>query len=288
MPVLERKIVHQHTTMCSHIIYPQFVLPLHKHAEYEIMLFTRGGGKQFVGEGEMEFKTGDVALIGSNVPHLHLCRSKLHPEEECEASGGEVLQFHPSLFPVDMENIPDYQTILTLLQKSQYGIRFSEEGLMEELLERFTQLDSLEYTARLIALLQILDRLSACKNTTTLSPTAYNSTNLMADTNEPVSKVYTYLYNHFKQDVKLCDIADYARQNATALCRSFKRATDKSIFQVLAEIRIGHARRLLTHSNLTISQIAYESGYSSVSHFIAQFRDIVHLTPSEYRSEIKK
>ena len=50
MAVLERKIIHGMATQCSHISYPQFVLPLHKHMEFEIMLFTKGGGKQFVGE----------------------------------------------------------------------------------------------------------------------------------------------------------------------------------------------------------------------------------------------
>lgn len=38
MPILERKIAHKMTTLCSHITYPEFVLPLHKHAEYELMI----------------------------------------------------------------------------------------------------------------------------------------------------------------------------------------------------------------------------------------------------------
>ncbi len=40
MPILERKIAHKMTTLCSHITYPEFVLPLHKHAEYELMIFS--------------------------------------------------------------------------------------------------------------------------------------------------------------------------------------------------------------------------------------------------------
>ena len=68
MPILERKIAHKMTTLCNHITYPEFALPLHKHVEYELMIFNYGSRKQFVGEG-------DVALIGSNVPHLHLCKS---------------------------------------------------------------------------------------------------------------------------------------------------------------------------------------------------------------------
>ena len=71
MAILERKIIHERTTLCSRIVYPNFVLPRHKHAEYEIMLFTHGNGKQFVGEGVRNYKEGDVVMIGSNVP-LHI------------------------------------------------------------------------------------------------------------------------------------------------------------------------------------------------------------------------
>lgn len=66
MLVLEWQIIHDRATLCSHISYPRFVLPLHRHIEFEIMLFTRGSGKQFVGERVSDYKAGDVALIGSN------------------------------------------------------------------------------------------------------------------------------------------------------------------------------------------------------------------------------
>ena len=63
MPVLERKIIHDMATSCSHVSYPRFLLPLHKHVEFEIMLFTRGSGKQFVGEGVSDYKAGDVLTV---------------------------------------------------------------------------------------------------------------------------------------------------------------------------------------------------------------------------------
>ena len=116
MGILERKIIHDRTTLCSRITYPKFVLPRHKHAEYEIMLFTHGSGKQFVGEGVRDYKEGDVAMIGSNVPHLHLCNAKLNPESYPEASSGIALQFHPSIFPMPMEKQPDYLPIYELFK----------------------------------------------------------------------------------------------------------------------------------------------------------------------------
>lgn len=287
MPILERKIVHDMATVCSHISYPRFVLPLHKHVEYEIMLFTQGSGKQFVGEGVSDYKAGDMALIGSNVPHLHLCHTKLdatsasNPEEK--ASAGEAIQFRPDIFPGQMEGIPDYHLIHDLLQKSQYGIRFYDEGLFDEMLEMVREFDSSGYTSRIVCLLRMLEKLHDCQHFRLLSDTACNQANLIPDVKEPVNKVYAYLYNHFKEKVTLGEIAEFVNQNPAALCRYFKQRTDRSIFQCLAEIRIEHACKLLTYSKMNVSQIAYESGYNSVTHFVAQFEKITKRTPSEYR-----
>ena len=172
MAILERKIIHQRTTLCSRTIYPKFVLPRHKHAEYEIMLFTHGSGKQFVGEGVRNYKEGDVAMIGSNVPHLHLCNAKLDPGAGSEASSGIALQFHPTIFPLSIGELPDYLPIYELLQKSQYGIRFSDKNLYDDLLQRFEELEKVEHTVRLIHLFQILERLCQCRKINILSDVA--------------------------------------------------------------------------------------------------------------------
>lgn len=288
MTVLERKIIHDRATLCSRIIYPRFVLPRHKHAEYEIMLFKHGSGKQFVGDGVLDYREGDVSMIGSNVPHLHLCNAKLNPSMGFEASVGEVLQFHPMIFPVSLEQLPDYRPIYELLQKSQYGIRFQEDGLCRELLQLFNELDNVEHTSRLICLLRILERLCRCSKIKTFSDTACNSSNLMAEANEPVNRVYAYLFNHFKEKITLKDIAGYVRQNPSALCRYFRQRTDKSIFRCLAEIRIEHACKLLANSNLTVMQVAYESGYNNVPYFIKQFESLVQCTPGEYRKRVDR
>ena len=292
MPILERKIAHKMTTLCSHITYPEIVLPLHKYAEYELMLFTHGSRKQFVGEGVAPYAEGDVALIGSNVPHLHLCKSRMKSggnvgkeelgnvegknpgnveERELEPglvteqedkfySSGEAIQFSPDLFPSSLLNLPDYAHISELLSKSQYGIRFYDEGLYDELLEMMKAFDSSTHTSRLIILLQILDRLHHCKKTQLLSSTAYNNANRQPELEEPIGRIYTYLYNNFREKVVLKDVADFVAQNPTSLCRYFKKSTDKSIFQVLAEIRIEYACKLLANSDLTITEVAFSSG----------------------------
>lgn len=53
-----------------------------------------------------------------------------------------------------------------------------------------------------------------------------------------------------------------------------------------AEIRIEYACKLLANSDLTISEVAFSSGYNTLTLFFEQFQKIIHLTPAEYRREI--
>lgn len=103
-----------------------------------------------------------------------------------------------------------------------------------------------------------------------------------------MDKVYNYLFNHFKEKISLKDVAEYVKQNPSAICHYFKQRTDKSVFECLAEIRIGHACKLLSYSNLSVSQIAFESGYNNIPYFIKQFETYTQKTPKKYRLQINK
>lgn len=282
MSILERKIAHGSISSFSHVEYSQFLLPWHRHEEFEIMVFTGGKGKQFIGEGELDYKRGDLALIGSNIPHLHLCNDIAKGKSE-SSSSGEALQFTSEIFPNQMDKLPDFIDIDILLRRSQYGIRFFDDGLWQDIYELVMTLDKMQGVKRVIQLYSILDKLSKSADYKLVSDSIYYLDNIQDKNTKPVDRVFKYLYRHFKEKITLNDIAEYVNQDPSALCRTFKRGTDKSIFQCLGEIRIKHACKLLANSSLSISQIAYECGYSSLSFFNQQFKTIINVTPSSYR-----
>lgn len=282
--ILERKIAHGPISSFSHVEYSQFLLPWHRHEESEIMIFTSGHGKQFIGDGVAEYKEGDLTLIGSNIPHLHLCDDIANGKTH-SSSSGETLQFAKDVFPSKMDILPDFTDIDNLLKKSQYGIRFYDKGLWNQVYNMIISLDKMYGIRRVSQLYNILDALSKSTDYKLVSETMYYQDNPLNNNSKPVDKVFNYLYRHFREKVTLKDIAAFVNQDPTALCRSFKKGTDKSIFSCLAEIRIQHACKLLKNSSLTVSQIAYECGYGSLSFFNEQFKQNIHSTPSEYKSK---
>ena len=67
------------------------------------------------------------------------------------------------------------------------------------------------------------------------------------------------------------------------LCREFKSCYQTSPLQYLHRVRIQAAKSLLVETNLKIHEISYETGYENVNHFIAHFKKITGMTPTEYR-----
>ena len=57
--------------------------------------------------------------------------------------------------------------------------------------------------------------------------------------------------------------------------------------EYVKNVRIGIATKLLTETNKTVTQIAYESGYNNLSNFNTYFKQIMLKTPTEYRSNFK-
>ena len=73
--------------------------------------------------------------------------------------------------------------------------------------------------------------------------------------------------------------------NTAAFCRYFKKKTGKTFKDFMNEIRLGNATGLLLKDDLTIAQIAFESGFNNPSYFNRLFKRMTTKTPKEYRSQ---
>lgn len=285
MKITYRTIVHDARQSFSHNEDIPFNQPFHCHEEYELIYIVSGKGKEYIGDSMNEYQANDLMLIGSNTPHLHLCNPTTDKNDKGQRC--DILYFPESIFPTNMDNIEEYATIHSLLKESTYGIKFQSKSTIEKVHRAMKSLNNKKGIERIISLYRILDILSTCEKKINISslggqiPTHHNSHN------DPISHIYTYLKNNFRNAISLQSIADYTKQNTSSLCRLFKSKTGKTIFYVLNEIRIKHACKLLRHSNLTTAQIAYEVGFNNLSHFNKTFKSFMHQTPTEYKNALQ-
>ena len=78
--------------------------------------------------------------------------------------------------------------------------------------------------------------------------------------------------------------AHEVRMCKSAFQRSYKETFGVTFIEDLTESRIAYAKMLLATTNLSVTEIAFQSGYKTYAHFTRQFRKKCNLTPTEFRS----
>ena len=104
------------------------------------------------------------------------------------------------------------------------------------------------------------------------------------DTNSKhINACKEYIYAHIKERITIEDLADEFGVSASYLSRLFKKQTGISVSAYIREQKIKIAKNLLRFSDYSMIDIANRLSFSSQSHFIQQFRELVGMTPKKYR-----
>lgn len=98
-----------------------------------------------------------------------------------------------------------------------------------------------------------------------------------------MNKVYNYVYNNISSPFDVSEVAGQLNMSISAFCHYFKKRTQKTFSQFINETRIGKAKRLLIETDKSIAEIAYESGYNSLSNFNKQFSSLERSSPKTFR-----
>lgn len=98
----------------------------------------------------------------------------------------------------------------------------------------------------------------------------------------------TILKNLGDEKFGVGDLASEMGFSRSQILRKVKAATGKSVNQFIREIRLEEAEKLLRNNELTISEIAYQVGFSSPSYFNRCFLNYFRVTPGEYKKQVEQ
>ena len=104
-----------------------------------------------------------------------------------------------------------------------------------------------------------------------------------SDTMQKINKACSYISQNCSNDISLQDLSKYVGFSPFYLSRIFKQITGYRFVEYLTLQRIRHAQSLLSDSNLTMTEIAYRSGFKSISTFNRVFHQYRGCSPREYR-----
>lgn len=98
-----------------------------------------------------------------------------------------------------------------------------------------------------------------------------------------VQRIVYYVNAHFKEQITLKDVSDYAEIEYTSIGKYIKKYLNVSFKEYLTDIRLTYAKNLLCNTDVTITELAFYCGYSTVTYFISEFKKKYGCSPREYR-----
>ena len=280
-------------------------VPLHWHAETEIIAVKKGSGIISVDLREERVQVGDIVLVLPG--QLHAIRTAGRYEmKKSENDSPSFNELRPrNLHEMEYENIifsqklllsndtseSIYRALIPFFSMERTDLRvpaFIREGhpAREELFSLIEETDmicdkrpdgwQIMVEANLLrfffTLLQHLDDVNA-------------DTTLPARNLDRLRKVTEYVGSHLAEKISIGQMAELTGYSDTHFIRFFKKTTGLRFTDWLNRYRLSMATRLLTLSDEPITDVAAETGFNNLSYFNRTFRQKYGMTPHEYRKQ---
>lgn len=105
---------------------------------------------------------------------------------------------------------------------------------------------------------------------------------------EDIQPIQDWIRTYATEDISLQDVAEYFNYNKNYLSQKYKQHFGLSVNQQIIHYRLTHAKSLLTTTNKTIQEIAFEVGYEDEKYFMRLFKEREKTTPTKYRQTFSK
>lgn len=253
--------------------YEQY--PSHWHAPLEIIMPLENHYRVTCCSNLFTLKEGDVLIISPGVIH------------SMEADVGKRLIFQADF--TLLHGIKELEATLSIISPALL-ITAEEEPSVHERIQKLMLEISDEYFAdaplseasiysKLIEIFVLIGR-SYSPNVKSFN----SSLHKQREYTERFMFVCDYIREHCNENLTLEKIADISGFSKFHFSRLFKQFTNVSYYKYLNKKRIEYAEKLLVDKELTITEIALQCGFSSLSAFIRMFKIIKECTPTQFKT----
>jgi AraC-like DNA-binding protein/mannose-6-phosphate isomerase-like protein (cupin superfamily) len=246
----------------------------HRHPEIELTVVKEGEGLHLVGDRLTRFSSGEVVLIGRNVPHYWRMES---------SSTGYCVQFDPQL-PLSLWRSPELEPLQTLWRRCESGLRLTGQlvGSVQAAVEGLTSLSPMSGLGRLIGVLESIS-VAAKDDLHALASESFRLTKPGEPYDDSIASVVNIVTTRYHEPLRLDEIVSRLPLSRATFTRHFKASTGKTFSEFLTEVRINHVCHALVTSKRHVTEIAYESGFNDLPHFNRTFRKMTGHTPLAFR-----
>lgn len=256
-----------------------FDFPVHFHPEIELNLIFNGEGiRRIIGDSIEMITNFELVLVGPNLNHgweQHQCKNKDIREI--------TLQFNPNIFSDVFLSKSIMKPLQDMFRNAAHGILFSESVIktVYPRLSKIPKMDGIDY---FLEVFSILYDLAISRNQRLLSTNTIVLESF--ENSDKLKQIYDYIQENYQSKITLDDAANLLNISTVSLNRFLKKRVGKTFVDYLNEVRIGYSSRwLIEKKDMSISEIAYASGFNSIGHFNRIFRKFKDRNPTQYRND---
>lgn len=225
----------------------------HSHPYIELMYFFEGKGKLEVSGTQMSISLFDAVVYPAGWEHQEDLVSERRREIICLWIDLPGLKLDAPMHLHDMDNTLNH-VFRMLYQEAK---RANPEPLL------------LEHQMKLLLTMLLRNQSEAKAREGTL---AY---------------VLQYIHTHFAEHITLDELAALEHISKSYLSRQFKQQTGMTVVAYINQLRIETAKRLLTGSDMSVNEIAYQIGFESPKYFYRTFKKLTDESPASFRRQYK-
>lgn len=249
--------------------------PPHWHTSFEVLMPIVNTYRVICGGKEYNLREGDVLIIGPCMIH------ELYAPET-----GERIIFQPCMHRISTKELNLLTMIInpaTLITPEGYPQIYEKvKELLLEIKAEYFGGSLYQETVILSKFLEILAYVGRW-HITGGQQGDMGANGRQKEYAEKFILVTDYINNHFAEDLTLEGVADRAGFSKYHFSRLFKQYTDSTFYKYLNQKRIEYAKTLLQDPAMTVTEIAFKSGFSSLSAFLRMFKLMNNCTPTEFR-----
>lgn len=252
-------------------------VPLHWHTEFELNYILSGQGEFICGDEHFISKAGDILFIMPNVLHSF---SPYQDNVQCY----DTFVFHPSMFSTaqaDRSSLEFFNplaanrlTISPLITSSS-----DEYPIIQDCVKKIFIAVKENTALSDIRLKSELYRLFA----TLIESGNIKPANHQQEKIELIRPALEYIYAHSTENLSIPQLAELSHLSESYFMGCFKKSVGVGAIEYINQLRIKNICEKLLSTDESISEIAFNCGFTNLANFNRQFLKQIGISPKEYR-----
>ncbi len=239
----------------------------HWHDRIEFLVIMSGQLHAHLGEEQLTFTTGQVAVIEPQMLHYGI-------------SGEEGLSYYTIMFDIEKFYNGTIASEKYLTPIVKYSPRFQRKADNAEIFEAFLRLIDLvkDNTKNPLCAVGIVYEILGL-----LYQHCAADSKLIYKFDQKFRVVIEYINEHFTEKITVKEISRKFGYDETYFCRRFREITGITAMRYIKILRLESAQKLLQSKEDEIGDIAWKCGFSDISYFSNCFKKQYGVSPSEFR-----